>query len=83
MTYRMGSSRVSLVNGRRIGLLVLGVIVLTWLPILGPPRRDVDQAGPGGRGRSHPRVRVRPRWRDDRHDPDGWPRGAAGRGRWW
>ena len=43
-------------------------------------RRDADQTGPGGRGHSHPGVRVRPRWRDDRDDPDGRPRGPAGRG---
>ena len=50
MTYRMGSSRVSLGNGRRIGLLVLGVIVLTWLPILGPPRTRRRSGGSGGSG---------------------------------
>jgi hypothetical protein len=35
---RIGSSRVSLWNRRRIGLLVLGVIVLLWLLILGSER---------------------------------------------
>src|SRR6516165_8065928 len=35
---RIGSSRVSLWNRRRIGLLVLGVIVLPLLPILGSER---------------------------------------------
>src|SRR6516225_4883672 len=46
-------------------------------------RRDADPTGPGGRGRSHPGVRVRPRWRNDRDDPDGRPRGPAGRGGRW
>src|SRR5262249_53575241 len=36
-TCRMGNSPISLWSGRRIGLLVLGVTVVTWLPILGPP----------------------------------------------
>ena len=36
--YQKGNSPIALWNGRRIALLVLGVIVLTWLPILGPPR---------------------------------------------
>ena len=35
---RIGSSRFSLWNRRRIGLLVLGVIVLPLLPILGSER---------------------------------------------
>jgi hypothetical protein len=34
----MRSSQISLWNVRRIALLVLGVIVVTWLPILGAPR---------------------------------------------
>ena len=35
---RRGSSQVSPWNGKRIGLLMLGVIVLTWFPMLGPLR---------------------------------------------
>ena len=37
-TCRMGRSQISLWNCGRIALLVRAVIVLTWLPILGPPR---------------------------------------------
>src|SRR5262249_17523139 len=35
--FRSGTSGVALCNPTRIGLLVLVVIVLPWLPILGPP----------------------------------------------
>jgi WD40 repeat protein len=35
---RRGSSQIALWNGRRIPVLVLLIIVLTWLPIFGPQR---------------------------------------------
>ena len=45
----------------RIGLLLLALIVLPWLPISrAAGRRDAGQAGPGGRGPRHPDLRVRP-----------------------
>src|SRR5262249_16717259 len=39
--------------------------------------RDAGQTGPGGRGPRHPDLRLRPRWRDDRDDPDGRSSGPA------
>ena len=78
---RIGISRFPWWSRRRIGLLLLGLIVLPWLPIFGPPSDATPaQTGPGGRGHRHPGLRVRPRWPDDRDHPDGRARGPAGRG---
>src|SRR5262249_31749130 len=35
---RKGISRLAWWSRRRIGLLLLGLIVLPWLPLIGPPR---------------------------------------------
>ena len=78
---RIGISRLPWWSRGRIGLLLLGLIVLPWLPISGPPSDATPARRVRGVGDTrHPGLRVRPRWRDDRDHPDGRARGPAGRG---